>query len=154
MKLHCLLLFLSTVGLANAASLPATGPHKIEHPLRRNFESRPGRTVAVDIWHPTYRARGPFPLLLFSPGFGNRSSQYLSQLEDLASHGYVVVGLEHSVDALDSFESRAVLWAQDILAAKEEVFRSPIREILDSRRIGAFGYSLGGRASSPRNINS
>ena len=97
---------------------------------------------------PADRAEGPFPLLLFSPGFGGQPSQYLSQLEDLVSHGYVVAGLEHSVDALDSFESRAALWAQDILAAKQEVLSSSMKEIIDGHKIGAFGHSLGGRAAA------
>ena len=72
----------------------------------------------------------------------------MSQLEDLVSHGYVVAGLEHSVDALDSFESRAALWAQDILAAKQEVLSSSMKEIIDGHKIGAFGHSLGGRAAA------
>ena len=148
MKLHFLLLGLATVGLVAAASLPPTGPHKVEHTVRRKFESRPGRTVAVEVWYPADRANGPFPLLLFSPGFGGKPSQYLSQLEDLASHGYVVAGLEHPVDALDSFEARAARWAQDILAAKQEVLSSSMRELIDGHKIGAFGHSLGGRAAA------
>jgi hypothetical protein len=72
----------------------------------------------------------------------------LSQLEDLVSHGYVVAGLEHSVDALDSFGARAALWAQDIVVAKQEVLSSSLREIIDGHRIGAFGHSLGGRAAA------
>jgi hypothetical protein len=148
MNFRFLLLVLYSVGPADAAGLPPTGPGKVEHTVRRNFESRPGRIIALEVWRPAERAGGPFPLLLFSPGFGNKPSQYLSQLEDLASHGYVVAGLEHSADALDSFEPRAALWAQDILAAKQEVLRSPFREIVDGRRIGAFGHSLGGRAAA------
>ena len=148
MKFRFPLLVLSTVGLVAAVGLPPTGPHKVERTVRRSFESRPGRTVAVEVWYPADRAGGPFPLLLFSPGFGGKPSQYLSQLEDLASHGYVVAGLEHSVDALDSFEARAALWAQDILAAKQEVLRSSMRELIDGHKIGAFGHSLGGRAAA------
>jgi len=148
MKLRFSLLVLFTAGLVAAASLPATGPHKVARTVRRNFESRPGRTVAVEVWYPTDRAGGPFPLLLFSPGYGGKPSQYLSQLEDLASHGYEVAGLEHPVDALDSFEARAALWAHDILAAKQEVLSSSMREIMDGHKTGAFGHSLGGRAAA------
>jgi pimeloyl-ACP methyl ester carboxylesterase len=72
----------------------------------------------------------------------------LSQVEELVSYGYVVAGLEHSADALDSFESRAALWAQDILAAKREVLGSSMSDIIDSHKIGAFGHSLGGRAAA------
>lgn len=38
---------------------------------------------------------GPFPVLLFSPGANLSCLFYTCLLEDLASHGYVVVGLEH-----------------------------------------------------------
>ena len=35
----------------------------------------------------------PFPVLLFGPGMGDVPLKYASLIEDLASHGYVVVGL-------------------------------------------------------------
>ena len=38
---------------------------------------------------------GPFPVLLFSHGWGSRSSSYGTLLSNLASQGYVVVGLNH-----------------------------------------------------------
>jgi predicted dienelactone hydrolase len=41
----------------------------------------------------------PFPVLIFSPGFDESSLTYAAQLEDLASHGYVVFGIEHPSDA-------------------------------------------------------
>jgi predicted dienelactone hydrolase len=41
----------------------------------------------------------PFPVLVFSHGFGESSLTYSAQLEDLASHGYVVFGIEHPSDA-------------------------------------------------------
>jgi predicted dienelactone hydrolase len=41
----------------------------------------------------------PFPVLLFSPGFDESCLTYSAQLEDLASHGYVVFGIDHPHDA-------------------------------------------------------
>ncbi len=38
---------------------------------------------------------GPFPVLLFSHGWGSRSSSYGTLLSNLASQGYIVVGLNH-----------------------------------------------------------
>ena len=148
MTLSFSLLALCIAGLAAATGLPATGPLKVEHTVQQKFESRPGRTVTLDVWQPVGASKSPYPLLLFSPGFGNKPSQYLSQLEDLASHGYVVAGLEHPASAFDSYESLATLWAQDILAAKRQILGSPLREIVDGRRTGAFGHSLGGRAAA------
>jgi len=40
-----------------------------------------------------------YPVLLFSPGFGEFSLTYSAVLEDLASYGYVVVAIEHPYDA-------------------------------------------------------
>jgi predicted dienelactone hydrolase len=48
---------------------------------------------------PVRMAGRPFPVLVFSPGFGESSLTYSAQIEDLASHGYVVVGIEHPFDA-------------------------------------------------------
>jgi dienelactone hydrolase len=39
-----------------------------------------------------------FPVLLFSPGANNSSHFYTSLLEELASHGYVVVAIEHTYE--------------------------------------------------------
>jgi len=44
------------------------------------------------------RTGRPFPTLVFSPGFGESSLTYSAQVEDLASHGYLVIGIEHPFD--------------------------------------------------------
>jgi predicted dienelactone hydrolase len=44
---------------------------------------------------PSQRA---YPVLVFSHGFGESSLTYASMLEDLASHGYIVVAIEHPYD--------------------------------------------------------
>lgn len=43
--------------------------------------------------------RGGWPVVLFSPGFGVERGLYTSLTEDLASHGYVVVAIDHPYDA-------------------------------------------------------
>ena len=43
--------------------------------------------------------RGGWPVVLFSPGFGVERGLYASLTEDLASHGYVVVAIDHPGDA-------------------------------------------------------
>src|SRR5271170_7448434 len=40
-------------------------------------------------------AGGVFPVLLFNPGWNGRRTQNTYLVEDLASHGYVVVGIDH-----------------------------------------------------------
>jgi hypothetical protein len=42
---------------------------------------------------------GKFPVVIFSPGAGGTAIAHTTQLEDLASHGYLVVGVEHTFDA-------------------------------------------------------
>jgi predicted esterase len=92
----------------------------------------------------------PFPLLLFSHGLGGSPYEYSIQLEDLASHGYVVAAVEHihdslgvvlpdgSVVAFDGnlwakyaspsspetigfYEQRATVWAKDILFVLQQM---------------------------------
>lgn len=43
-------------------------------------------------------ATGKFPVILFSHGSGLPITGHTGQMEDLASHGYIVVGLSHSYD--------------------------------------------------------
>jgi dienelactone hydrolase len=47
-------------------------------------------------------ARSPrtFPVVLFSHGLGSTSFEYTALIEDLVSHGYVVVAVEHTYTAL------------------------------------------------------
>jgi predicted dienelactone hydrolase len=92
----------------------------------------------------------PFPLLLFSPGLGGSPYDYSIQLEDLASHGYVIAAVEHihdslgvvlpdrSVVAFDEqfwakyepssspetirfYEQRATIWAEDLLFVLQQL---------------------------------
>ncbi|MFC8230756.1 alpha/beta hydrolase family protein [Streptomyces sp. NPDC057287] len=45
-------------------------------------------------------ARGSFPLVLLSPGFGNPRATMTSLAEDLASRGYVVASVDHAYEAI------------------------------------------------------
>jgi predicted dienelactone hydrolase len=79
------------------------------------------------------RAAGrPFPLLVFSPGFGESSLTYSAQLEDLASHGYVVAGIEHP------FDSYAVLLPPNRVAR----FAAAQWDSARAQPNGAVGYQL------------
>ena len=49
---------------------------------------------------PVAREGKPFPVLLFSHGLGQSPFTYTIQLEDLASHGYIVLGLSHIKEAV------------------------------------------------------
>jgi predicted dienelactone hydrolase len=44
---------------------------------------------------PPDRSKAPYPLIVFSPGFSASADSYLFYTENLASYGYVVVGIDH-----------------------------------------------------------
>jgi predicted dienelactone hydrolase len=45
-------------------------------------------------------AEGRYPALIFSPGNQMNVALYAAQIEDLASHGYIVVGMDHPYESL------------------------------------------------------
>jgi predicted dienelactone hydrolase len=49
---------------------------------------------------PVDPAGAPYPLLIFSHGWGGFRAQNTFQMQELASHGYVVVGMEHTYGAV------------------------------------------------------
>jgi len=56
-----------------------------------------------------------YPVLLFSPGFGELCLTYSAVLEDLASHGYVVVAIDRPYDATCVLfpDGRSIAFAQE-----------------------------------------
>lgn len=117
------------------------------------------------------------PVLIFSPGGGMIRELYSAQLEDLASHGYIVAAITHPYDgmavifpdgsrilhtrerwpAVPSFEGESNLnqleWhAEDIRFVLDQLGRLggslPIAGRLDLARVGAFGHSFGGIAAA------
>jgi predicted dienelactone hydrolase len=113
------------------------------------------------------RRRGGWPVVLFSPGFGVERGLYTSLTEDLASHGYVVVAIDHPHDAsivefpdghvvipasqMDITRALTVRVADTrfVLTELARVARSGVfAGRLDLGRIGMFGHSLGGAAAA------
>ncbi|GAK08111.1 alpha/beta fold hydrolase [Geomicrobium sp. JCM 19038] len=45
---------------------------------------------------PIINADNPFPVVFFSHGFGGNRSQNYYQVSELASHGYIVIGIDHT----------------------------------------------------------
>jgi len=48
---------------------------------------------------PLAASQQPYPVLVFSTGFGNLPSDYTSLIEDIVSHGYVVLGITSTYSA-------------------------------------------------------
>ena len=125
---------------------------------------------------PVAREGKPFPALLFSHGLGQSPFTYSIQLEELASHGYIVLGLTHIGDAVaislpggnavpfdasfwekpppSATEARQSLFAEDLvfalnqMAALSRDSSSAFYGAIDLDRIGAFGHSSGGRIAA------
>jgi dienelactone hydrolase len=107
---------------------------------------------------------GRLPTVLFSPGFGTPRVIYQALAEDLASHGYLVVAVDHTGEApvelpdgrldLPAAQPRHPLTAAS--ATRLADMRLVLRRLntiaggprADRRRIAAIGHSLGGSTAA------
>lgn len=135
-----------------------TGPQAIGR-LEVVLRDSAGRALPVTVWYPE-GTRTPAPVILYSPGWGGRRDQSSIQVENLARHGFVVVGCDDvasdSIDvssdaALKATIERAgrhvVVQAKrviDVLRALESGQAPALAGRLDLGRVGAMGYSVGG----------
>jgi predicted dienelactone hydrolase len=120
------------------------------------------------------RPGGPYPVVILSPGNGGNAEFYASYAEDLASHGYIVVGLEHPYDVAavaladgsfavfdpaqwpatgsartEFFGRRMDERAADVSFALDQLEQldarsGPLRGLLDLEHVGIMGHSMGG----------
>lgn len=127
-----------------------------------------GRALPVTVWYPE-GTRTPSPVILYSPGWGGTRDQSSIQVENLASHGFVVVGCDDiaSDPATDPDRGRSIDLSSDealkatielagrhvvvqanrvidVLSALESGQAPNLAGRLDLRRVGAMGYSVGG----------
>ena len=107
-------------------------------------------------------ARGSHPVLLMSPGLGETTALLSNHAADLASHGYVVVGLdvagETSVLEIDGRLVRPVITqaSAETIALRSRDMRFALSRLgsvhgagrLDLWRVGAFGHSNGGSTAA------
>lgn len=73
--------------------------------LRTAFSDSRGATLASVRSHAfadvrVAITRAPFPAVVFSPGASTSTFFYSSMIEELASHGYIVVGINHPYESL------------------------------------------------------
>lgn len=104
-------------------------------------------------------ARGPFPLVMVSPGWGADHWYYIFIATRLASHGYVVAVLEHWADGqwpwnpFDDFLTAMVNRPRDVsfaitqLLVKSRMPGELLFRAIDPERIAASGHSIGGYAT-------
>ncbi|MEU9454484.1 acetylhydrolase [Streptomyces sp. NPDC048277] len=126
---------------------------------------------------PVYRTGRGLPVIVYSHGAGSHRSDHTVMVQELASHGYAVVTVDHINDAFSQLPDgqvvtpirdgrhgmTAMAYATDIrfvlgcveqLAAglNPDAERHPLPdglcEALDASRIGMFGWSKGGTATA------
>jgi hypothetical protein len=113
-----------------------------------------------------------FPVLLFEPGLGNMPTDYTAILEDITSHGFIVVGIDPTYFApvtvfLDGrevgqiplwergsqkLEQQFPIWVRDFRFVLDRLQSSPgtlgdLAQVGDFHRMGAMGHSYGGAAA-------
>ncbi|AWB46367.1 carboxylic ester hydrolase [Paenibacillus sp. CAA11] len=122
----------------------------------------------------------PYPLLIFSHGLTGFRSQNTFELEELASHGYIVAAIDHTYDAaatvfpdgreaiirfenlsgFDKLDDHMKLWTGDVSFVLDQltglnsgVEASQFKGRMDMTRIGMFGHSYGGAAAAQMLMN-
>ena len=114
----------------------------------------------------TAPAYGRFPVVLYSPGLGTSRTFGTEQVEELVSHGYVVVTVDHTGEAPTEFPGGRIATAAMPSADDTEVYRTAIRTrtedlgfvldqlerlplgFLDLKHVGVLGFSAGGFAGA------
>ncbi|MGQ0585168.1 MAG: alpha/beta hydrolase family protein [Reyranella sp.] len=170
-----LILALVTAGIGWFVFAPLrpspSGPKPVSR-LEFTLKGSRGEALPITVWYPTASpldTRSPAPLILYSPGWGGTRTQSSIQAQNLASHGFVVVGCDDlaSDPATDPDRGVALDLASDTAAAATlERFghhvvgqAGRLLEILgaleagqvpllagrvDLQRVGVLGNSIGG----------
>jgi len=122
---------------------------------------------------PIATKQAPYPLLIFSHGFGALGTSYLAFIEEIVSHGYIVAAINHTYAAgLVPFPDGKVIWfnqettladdaksydelniwVQDIQFTLDEVTKINQSDMrlggrINMESIGTLGHSFGGIAA-------
>lgn len=133
-------------------------------PANGAYAGAADRTILTRVWYPAEPASdgaattepskaGPFPVVLYAHGFLSSRSDVPLLKTHLASHGYVVVAPEFPLSSGGAKERPTIadLASQpgDLAFAVAEVGKlggsdAALASALDTSRMGAVGYSLGG----------
>ncbi|WAS92738.1 poly(ethylene terephthalate) hydrolase family protein [Nannocystis punicea] len=104
-----------------------------------------GEAIGVTAYYPT-RGPGPYPVVTIAHGFNLPPTQYTGYATRLASHGYVVLNVDHAGYLFGAVDH--VANAKQVLAALDWAAEHPdLADISDVNNVGTTGHSLGGKIS-------
>lgn len=133
-----------------------------------------GPLTAGHVGAPVRRTGHRLPVIVYAHGSGSHRGDHTIMVQELASHGYAVVTVDHTHDTFTEFPDGRVLTPGDVpmfprdFAADLRFLLDCVEELaagrnpdvdgkplppgmpgaLDPRRVGAFGWSQGGTATA------
>jgi uncharacterized repeat protein (TIGR03803 family) len=155
-----------------AAALDGSGYYNLSSDGGADFTSQVAQFYSHSQSNaPVAAAGGPFPVILYEPGAGGHRRENTDKTEELASWGYVVVGLDSSDTDISVFPNGSVAVGQSIGSTVQDVDAaiegrlldmqfvlnevtalqtngSRLNGILDLNNIGVFAWSLGGSTAA------
>ncbi len=145
----------------------------VRHRILRNVPTDFLRKISTHSYEDAAPIPSKFPVLFYVHGLGGLSGTNQVLIEDVVSHGHIVIGLSHPGDSLVTLypdktaihrvnepkmglvartawlDQLAQRWAQDITTAidyflSQENSKEPVYASCDFEQRGILGYSLGG----------
>jgi predicted dienelactone hydrolase len=120
--------------------------------------ARDNRELQTFVWYPALGGKdtprpfppdasgSPYPLIIYSHGFGGSPTELTPVIERLVSHGFVVAALDHR--DLDTPELVTINRPLDVLFLLNQLAAlpddSPLAGIIDTDHVGVTGFSMGG----------
>lgn len=127
-----------------AGDLNGDGPHRVV--TRNGRVPNPNRGEdAIEVTTYAPEGDGVHPLVILMPGFGAGYAQYEHFSRPLASHGFVVVGLDFPSAGLIPTARHDENAAEAVAVIDWALTEGPFAAQIDPTKIAALGHSLGGK---------
>jgi dienelactone hydrolase len=114
-------------------------------PANQGVPGHSGRILVTTIYYPT--TGGPFPLIVFAPGFNSVGTDYQALLSAWAAHGYVVAAptFPLSSSAASGAPGISDFFEQPLDLSFVITAMTKLQgDRVDARHVGVAGHSLGG----------
>lgn len=128
-------------GSTDPSAPNAPGPHSVSQET--------GSVTGADLvaFVPALPAGEAAPLVLFKHGFQLATSNYATSLERLASHGFVVVGVDTGGGGFGGGPSNLEEQNATVAALDWATGAAPFAAVVDGSRVGVAGHSRGGKVA-------